>query len=134
MATVRLLLAWGLLSSALCWCQGNAAAPKTRSSDRGTFTNPLLPTGPDPWVISKDGFYFYMNTVGDNLTIWKTRSLSELKIAEKKVVWHPPSSGPYSHEIWAPELHLFNGKWYIYFSADAGTNQSHRLWVLENPA
>jgi GH43 family beta-xylosidase len=75
-----------------------------------------------------------MNTVGNNLTIWKTRSLPELKNAEKKIVWRPPSSGPYSHEIWAPELHLFDGKWYIYFAADAGTNHSHRLWVLENAA
>ena len=51
-----------------------------------------------------------------------------------EVVWTPPSSGPYSHEIWAPELHFLNGKWYIYFAADAGTNQSHRVWVLENPS
>jgi len=129
---IRLLLACGLLSSTLFWYQGNAFAQHGPQPDSGTFTNPLLPTGPDLWVISKNGFYYYMNTVGDNLTIWKTRSLPELKNAEKKVVWRPPASGPYSHEIWAPELHFFNGKWYVYFAADAGTNQSHRLWVIEN--
>jgi len=85
-------------------------------------------------VIVKDGVYYYMNTTGSNLTIWKTRHLGALASAEKKVVWTPPSSGPYSHEIWAPELHFLNGKWYIYFAADAGTNQSHRVWVLENPS
>jgi len=129
---IRQLLACGLLSATLFWYQGNAFAQHGPQPDSGTFTNPLLPTGPDPWVISKNGFYYYMNTVGDNLTIWKTRSLPELKNAEKKVVWRPPASGPYSHEIWAPELHFFNGKWYVYFAADAGTNQSHRLWVIEN--
>src|SRR4051812_36625803 len=37
----------------------------------------------------------------------------------------PPATGPDSHEIWAPELHFLNSKWYIYFAADAGTNQTH---------
>lgn len=117
-----------------CWCQPGSPAAPAAPSPSSTFTNPLLPTGPDPWVIAKDGYYYYMNTTGKDLTIWKTRSLPELRHAEKKIVWRPPASGPYSHEIWAPELHFFGGKWYIYFAADAGTNQSHRLWVLENPA
>jgi GH43 family beta-xylosidase len=102
------------------------------SAQTGTFTNPLLPSGPDPFVIFHDGFYYYMNTTGKNLTIWKTRRMSDLKDAEQKVVWTPPAEGPYSHDIWAPELHFINGKWYIYFAADAGTNQTHRLWVIEN--
>jgi GH43 family beta-xylosidase len=40
----------------------------------------------------------------------------------------------YARDIWAPELHFLRGKWYIYFAADAGTNASHRIWVLENAA
>lgn len=112
----------------LC-AQGNAAAPEASA---GTFTNPLLPTGPDPWVEYRDGMYYYMNTTGDNLTVWKTRDVTQLKTAEKKVIWTPPAAGPYSHEIWAPEIHFLDGKWYIYFAADAGTNHSHRIWVIEN--
>ena len=73
-----------------------------------------------------------MQTTGKNLTIWKTRDITDLKNAEKKVVWTPPATGPYSHDIWAPELHYLRGKWYIYFAADAGTNQSHRIWVIQN--
>jgi GH43 family beta-xylosidase len=97
-----------------------------------TFTNPLLPSGADPWVTYRDGYYYYMNTTGRNLTIWKTQSMANLKDAEKRIVWTPPTSGPYSKDIWAPEIHFLAGKWYIYFSADAGTNQTHRVWVLEN--
>lgn len=104
------------------------AAPKTAE----TFTNPLLPAGADPWSIYRDGFYYYMHTTGRNLTIWKTPDLADLKNAQKKIVWTPPASGAYSKDIWAPELHFIAGKWYIYFAADAGKNQSHRLWVLEN--
>ncbi|MGI9105798.1 MAG: glycoside hydrolase family 43 protein [Pyrinomonadaceae bacterium] len=97
-----------------------------------TFTNPLLSSGADPWNIYKDGYYYYMHTTGRNLTIWKTRSIADLPKAEKRVVWTPPEGMPYSKDIWAPELHYLEGKWYIYFAADAGTNQTHRLWVLEN--
>jgi len=108
------------------------AASSNISAANDVFTNPLLSSGADPWSIYKDGFYYYMNTTGDNLVIWKTRSLAELKKAEKKIVWTPPANSPYSKDIWAPELHYLRGKWYIYFAADASTNQTHRLWVLEN--
>lgn len=97
-----------------------------------TFTNPLLPAGADPWCIYKDGFYYYTNTTGNNITIWKTKSIATLRTAQKKIVFTPPKKGPYSKEIWAPEIHWLQGKWYIYFAADSGNNSSHRLWVLEN--
>jgi GH43 family beta-xylosidase len=99
-----------------------------------SLVNPLLPSGPDPWVIARDGQYYYMHTTGANLTIWKTRNLAELAQAEKKVVWRPPAGGPFFRDVWAPELHFLRGKWYIYFAADAGSNASHRIWVLENHA
>ena len=111
----------------LCLC-----APASGQPGISWFTNPLLDSGPDPWVEYKDGFYYYMNTTGVNLTVWKTRNLADLKSAEKKVVWTPPSSGPYSHDIWAPEIHFLQGKWYIYFAADAENNHSHRIWAIEN--
>jgi GH43 family beta-xylosidase len=85
-------------------------------------------------VIYHDHYYYYMNTTGKNLTIWKTQDITDLRSTGKKVVWTPPATGPYSHEIWAPELHFLNAKWYIYFAADAGTNQTHRIFVLENTA
>ncbi|MEJ7587870.1 MAG: glycoside hydrolase family 43 protein [Ferruginibacter sp.] len=97
-----------------------------------TFTNPLLPSGADPWCIYKDGYYYYTNTTGRNITVWKTKSIAGLGTAEKKIVFNPPASGPYSKELWAPEIHFLQGKWYIYFAADSGKNIDHRLWVLEN--
>jgi GH43 family beta-xylosidase len=93
--------------------------------------NPLLDSGPDPWIVRKDGAYYFMATTGRDLRIRRTRNLADLRSAESKVVWRPPAAGPYSHDIWAPELHFLSGKWWIYFAADAGKNESHRLWVLE---
>ncbi len=59
-----------------------------------TFTNPLLPSGADPWCTYKDGYYYYTNTTGGDITIWKTKNISDLAEAEKKIVWTPPSKGP----------------------------------------
>jgi len=97
-----------------------------------TFTNPLLPSGADPWCIYKNGYYYYTNTLGNRIDIWKTKNIASLPNAERKTVWKPPATGPYSKEIWAPEIHFLKGKWYIYFAADSGRNNDHRLWVLEN--
>src|SRR5215467_44595 len=94
--------------------------------------NPLMTPGADPWITYRGGFYYFMHTTGNSLRIWKSRTLADLAHAENRVVWRAPSSGPYSRDVWAPELHFLRGKWYIYFAADAGTNASHRLWVLEN--
>jgi GH43 family beta-xylosidase len=104
------------------------------SAAGNTFTNPLLPSGPDPWVITWKGNYYYMNTTGQNLTLWKTPDITDLRHAEKKVVWTPETEKPWSKGIWAPELHRWGNKWYIYFAADAGKNDSHRIYVIENPS
>lgn len=105
----------------------NAARAQT-----GTFTNPLLPSGADPWIIYKDGYYYYTNSLGNRLAIWKTKDVPTLGTAEKKTIWRPPAGTAYSHDIWAPELHFINGKWYMYFAADDGKNVTHRIYVLEN--
>ena len=97
-----------------------------------TLVIPLLTSGPDPWVTYRAGFYYFMHTTGNSLRIWKTRSLAGLANAENKVVWRAPSTGPYSRDVWAPELHFLRDKWYIYFAADPGTNAGHRIWALEN--
>lgn len=104
------------------------------NGDAKKFANPLLPTGPDPWVITYKGYFYYTNTTGRNLTLWRTRDISALASAEKKVVWTPEPDKPWSKEIWAPELHRWGSKWYIYFAADAGKNASHRIYVVENPS
>ncbi|RWY50333.1 glycoside hydrolase family 43 protein [Mucilaginibacter gilvus] len=105
-----------------------------QAPSKKAFTNPLLPSGADPWVIYHNGYYYYTNSLQNKLNIWKTKNLANLASAEKKTVWIPPANTQYSKELWAPELHYLNNKWYIYFAADDGSNNSHRLYVLENTA
>ncbi len=114
-------------------CGWAGVAPRAEAQAGGhTLTNPLKSMGPDPWVVVHNGWYYYMNSTGRNLTIWKTRRIEDLASAQEKAVWTPPPGQPYSKELWAPELHRLGGKWYIYFAADAGDNQDHRIYVVEN--
>ncbi|RAW02353.1 glycoside hydrolase family 43 protein [Pseudochryseolinea flava] len=99
---------------------------------QGTFTNPLMSSGADPWSIYKDGYYYYTHTLGNRLDIWRTKNLADLANAERKTIWTPPAGTLYSKDIWAPEIHFLQGKWYVYFAADDGKNETHRLYVLEN--
>ena len=132
---LTLLAGWLLLSAPGCKKATDPVVgpPVTPPTTSATFTNPLLPSGADPWVTQKDGFYYYMHTTGNNLTLWKTAKMSELGSAVSKVIWSPPASGAASHDVWAPELHFLDGKWYVYFTAGpGGCCGGQRLWVLEN--
>ena len=111
----------------------NPPPPPPPPPAANTFTNPLLTSGPDPWVIKKDNFYYYTHTLGNRIAIWKTQKMTELKNAPSITVWTAPSSGPNSRNVWAPELHYLNGKWYLYYTAGASADLStQRSFVLEN--
>ncbi|WP_220463980.1 glycoside hydrolase family 43 protein [Adhaeribacter radiodurans] len=101
-----------------------------------TFTNPLVAEGPDPWAYKHtDGNYYFMSTGGNKLSIWKSKNLSGIKQASPKVVWIPPATGPNSKDIWAPEIHFLDGKWYIYYTATDKQNPGDKtryVFVLEN--
>ena len=74
---------------------GCTIATNSYAQQQKTFTNPLLSSGADPWCIYKNGFYYYTNSTGRNITLWKTKSIAGLKTAEKKVVFTPPATGAY---------------------------------------
>ncbi|SFL60177.1 Beta-xylosidase, GH43 family [Gracilibacillus orientalis] len=97
------------------------------------FENPVIGDGADPWIVRHtDGYYYYTNTTGNNVTIWKSKTISGLQNAESKVVWTPEQGAPNSAHIWAPEIHFIDGKWYIYFAASGGDMEKQRMHVLES--
>jgi GH43 family beta-xylosidase len=104
----------------------------TACTPQQRFSNPLRSSGADPWAIYKDGYYYYMHTTGSRLIVWKTKNVASLSSADSSTVFVPPAGTSYSKQLWAPEIHFINGKWYIYFAADDGKNENHRLYVLEN--
>jgi GH43 family beta-xylosidase len=113
--------------------KGGANPPPAPPIPANTFTNPLLSSGPDPWIIKKDNVYYYTHTLGNRVALWKTTKVSDLKNASQQTVWSAPASGPNSKNIWAPELHFLNNKWYIYYTAGSSADLStQRIFVLEN--
>lgn len=99
------------------------------------ITNPILPPhSADPWMIFHEGFYYYCQSAKGDTGIRLRRSATIAGIAhdEGVVVWEAPRFGMNSREVWAPELHFINGKWFIYYAADDGDNVNHRMWVLES--
>lgn len=95
-----------------------------------TFRNPLN-AGPDPFMTWYQGNYYLSSTQGDAIRIWKAPSLNKLLAAPAHQVWSDSDSSR-NQQLWAPEFYLVNGHWYIYYTADNGTDANHRLYVVES--
>jgi GH43 family beta-xylosidase len=110
-------------------------APVMASPD---IVNPLVKQRADPQVtLDADGYYYFTATVPeyDRIELRRAHALNDLGAAQAKVVWRRHASGPMSANIWAPELHRIDGKWYLYFTAGrADAPFDVRLYVLENAA
>lgn len=98
----------------------------------GRFVNPIA-EGADPWVTRDpvSGDYLWCFSHG-NRGISLSRSQSLTRIGRQQIVWQAPQSGPFSREIWAPELHFLDDRWYIYFAASDGRNENHQAYVLQS--
>ena len=130
-----ILLCGFLLASIVACKEERTPAPDNNPPvDSTTFANPILQSGPDPWVTQMGDKYYYMHTQGNKIMLWEATRLMYLEHAYSKTVWTPPLGTAYSNNIWAPEMHHIDGKWYIYFAADNGQDVNHRMYVLENPS
>ena len=86
--------------------------------------------GADPWAIEYKGRYYWSqsNNPTRSIRLWVSDSLEEP--GEYKDIWTAPRRGPYSRELWAPEIHYIDGRFYVYFAADNGDNKNHLTYVL----
>lgn len=81
------------------------------------FTNPIG-EGADPWVIKRGDYYYFCGSAGGGVEgIYVSKSKKLTDPGERVLVWEAPDSGWNQTSVWAPELHFFNGKWYIYYAA-----------------
>ena len=96
-----------------------------------TFTNPVCARGADPWVTSWRGEYFYCQSLRGSLRVSRSPRLHDVCRQPGRVVFSPPRNQRYSRDLWAPELHHLDGRFYIYVAADDGHNRNHRMYVLE---
>ena len=106
-------------------------ASEQRRKD-ATFVNPIA-EGADPWVIRDPRSQRYLWCMSEgNRAIAIHSSPSVTSLGRKSIVWHAPDEGPWSREVWAPELHYLDEHWYIYFAASDGQNQNHLAYVLKS--
>ncbi|MEU4245549.1 glycoside hydrolase family 43 protein [Actinoplanes sp. NPDC026619] len=119
LALAGLVISIGVVSSA------DAAAA-------GTFRNPVG-TKPDPFMTWFNGSYYLTMTEGDSIKIRKAASVAGLLKASPITVWTDTNTAR-NRDIWAPEFFRVNGLWYMYYTADNGIDDNHRIYVLESNA
>ena len=86
-------------------------------------------------MIFHGGFYYYSESrCGGQIFIRRSRTISGIGQDSGVCVWKAPARGLNSRNLWAPELHLIDGKWFIYYAADDGRDENRRMWVLESSA
>lgn len=116
-----------------CTLLGPAAVAAVPSSDFAVLSQRADPHA----ILHSDGYYYFVATVPeyDRLELRRAKTLDAIATAKEKVIWRKHARGPMSQNIWAPELHHIDGKWFLYFTAgrtDAPFDV--RLYVLENSA
>jgi GH43 family beta-xylosidase len=110
--------------------------PPAAAAPGPAFTNPLKSQkGADPWISYHDGSYYLVTTSWtDVITIRRSTTLAGLATAPSVQVWQGDAASRCCN-IWAPELHYLNGRWYLYYVAGqnvADYNPTQRVHVLES--
>ncbi|MDX3380701.1 family 43 glycosylhydrolase [Streptomyces niveiscabiei] len=111
-------------------------AQPVAAADGRPYTNPLKSAkGADPWLEYHDGNYYLVTTTFTGiLGIRKSPTLAGLATAPNVQVWSDTTASRNTN-IWAPELHFLNGRWYLYYSAGqsgVACCDSQRTHVLES--
>ncbi|KAI1815236.1 glycoside hydrolase family 43 protein [Poronia punctata] len=104
--------------------------------DDSTFTLTTRGT-PDPFVNFFAGQYYLTYTTGNRVEVWSSSSLVDIeRSAIRHQIWTPPPNSPHSADLWAPELHAVQGRWYIYYTASDPSqgSKSHRIYILGGPS
>ncbi|MET9440241.1 family 43 glycosylhydrolase [Streptomyces sp. NPDC006610] len=106
------------------------------SASAASFANPVkAQKGADPWIVHHSGNYYLVSTSWtDVITIRKSATLAGLSTAPSVQVWQGDAASRCCN-IWAPELHYLNGRWYLYYVAGQNVsdyNPTQRSHVLES--
>ncbi len=89
-------------------------------SDKG-FVNPLAKdmTTPDPCIVfnPKDGYYYGIHTADKSLRMYRSKTVADMFCrSESRIIYQASDAdGTYGY-LWAPEIHIIDGVWYIYTS------------------
>ena len=97
------------------------------------FTNPIIPDSQSTAVEYHEGTYYYLRNASGHVMISALKDPSDFSRDMEKSACN--MKGEYGLEhLWHPQLKRFDGKWYIYVTADNGDTDNHKMYVLENSA
>ena len=103
--------------------------------DEGGYKNPLsreLDTA-DPCIVynERDGYYYGIYTGHTMLVMHRAKKLRDMfSSSESKVIYEPcDEDGTYGF-LWAPEIHIIDGVWYIYTSTHEKDTKGHKHVIV----
>ena len=109
-----LFIVYILAGTLLTGCLWEPEETGAEQHNESTFTNPVW-SGADPWMVKKDGWYYYCFKADNAIKVSRSRLMTERQ--EIRTVWTAPDFDWNQSHIWAPELHFIQGRWYIYYAA-----------------
>lgn len=88
--------------------------------------------GQDPWVVTHAGSFLLVQSAGGNRRILVKRfnDLERMDRNVETVIWSPTRGSAQYRQVWAPELHQLEGRWYVYFAAGDGQMANQRMFAL----
>ncbi|WP_457030020.1 family 43 glycosylhydrolase [Kitasatospora sp. P5_F3] len=128
---------WLLLVVALLALLGSTLAERPATAAAGrAYTNPVKSQkGADPWLEYYNGNYYLVTTSwSSEITMRKSPTLAGLSTAPSVQIFKDTNTNRCCN-IWAPEIHFLNGRWYLYYVAGQGIadyNSTQRLHVAES--
>ncbi|KAL2261341.1 hypothetical protein VTK26DRAFT_4360 [Humicola hyalothermophila] len=126
----RFLAAVPLLAAAWSALAPTAAA----GSPAVSYNNTLIEQRADPHITKhSDGWYYFTATVPafDRIVIRRAQTIQGLAAAAETTIWRRKASGVGSGQVWAPELHFIDGRWYVYVALGVANEWRIRAFVLE---
>ena len=129
-------------------------ADSALASPAVSYTNPLANQRADPHITKHtDGWYYFTGTYAiltpiksgdhiltiepatvpefDKIVLRRAQTIQGLSTAAETTIWRRKASGVGSGQVWAPELHYIDGKWYIYVALGVSGKWQIRAFVLE---
>ena len=85
--------------------------------------------GQDPHLQPyEDGYLLVQSAYNDRrIVIKQLRFLEDFRSHPSQTIWMDAGQ----KQIWAPEIHHLDNRWYIYYASSDGENSNHRTYVIE---
>ena len=116
------------------------AAAQNPPPGQGRRQEPRVPTTEpgihDP-VMARQGDTWYVFGTGNGITVWSSKDMKTWN-PEPSVFATPPAWGTgiaqgFRGSLWAPDIYLHNGRWYIYYSISAFGRNTSAIGVASTP-